>query len=56
MGDFRTKSEAMEFLQKIKSSYTSALVVKEGINFPAVDKEHNYVTDTVTVYRPVANL
>ena len=30
--------------------------VKEGINFPAVNKEHNYVTDTVTVYRPVANL
>ena len=56
VGDFRTKSEAMEFLQKIKSSYTSALVVKEGINFPAVNKEHNYVTDTVTVYRPVANL
>lgn len=55
-GDFRTKSEAMEFLQKIKSSYPSALVVKENIKFPAVDKEHNYVVDTVMVARPAANL
>ena len=31
-GDFRTKSEAMEFLQKIKAAYPSALVVKESIN------------------------
>ena len=55
-GDFRTKSEAMEFLQKIKSSYPSALVVKENIKFPAVDKEHNYVVDTIMVARPAANL
>lgn len=55
-GDFRTKSEAMEFLQKIKSSYPSAIVVKENIKFPAVDKEHNYVVDTVMVARPAANL
>lgn len=55
-GDFRTKSEAVEFLQKIKPSYPSALVVKESIGFPAVDKEHNYIVDTVTVYRPSATL
>lgn len=51
VGDFRTKSEALEFLQKIKGTYPSALVVKENINFPAVDKSHNYVVDTVTVIR-----
>lgn len=48
-GDFRTKSEAMEFLQKIKYTYPSALVVKETINYPAVDKEHNYIIDTISV-------
>ena len=31
-------------------------VVKENIKFPAVDKEHNYVVDTVMVARPAANL
>ena len=55
-GDFRTKSEAVEFLQRIKPSYPSALVVKESIGFPAVDKEHNYIIDTVTVFRPAVNL
>lgn len=55
-GDFRTKSEAMEFLQKIKAAYPSALVVKESINFPAADKEHNYIVDTVTVSRPAVTL
>lgn len=55
-GDFRTKSEAVEFLQKIKPAYPSALVVKESIGFPAADKEHNYIVDTVTVYRPSATL
>ncbi len=51
VGDFRTKSEALEFLQQVKSTYPSAIVVKENINFPAVDKAHNYVVDTVTVIR-----
>lgn len=50
-GDFRTKSEAMEFMQKIRSRYPSALVVKETIQYPAVDKEHNYVVDTILVAR-----
>ncbi len=51
VGDFRTKSEALEFLQKVKPTYPSAIVVKENINYPAVDKAHNYVVDTVTVIR-----
>lgn len=55
-GDFRTKSEAMEFLQKIKYAYPSALVVKEHINYPAADKEHNYVVDTISVVRPSINI
>ncbi len=55
-GNFRTKSEAMEFLQRIKPTYPSAIVVKENIGFPAADKEHNYVVDTVTVSRPAVTL
>ncbi len=52
VGDFRTKSEAMEFLQKVKGSFPGAFIVKENINFPAADKNHTYVVDTVTVFRP----
>lgn len=50
-GDFRTKSEALEFLQKVKGTYPASLVVKEDINFPAADKEHNYTVDTIRVAR-----
>lgn len=48
-GDFRTRSEAMEFLQKIKSDYPGAFVVKENISFPAADRRHTYDVDTVKV-------
>lgn len=52
VGDFRTKSEAMELLQRIKRDFPTAFVVKENINYPVVDKEHSYVVDTVKVFRP----
>ena len=52
VGDFRTKSEAMELLERIKNEFPSAFVVKENINFPVVDKNAAYVTDTVKVLRP----
>ena len=48
-GDFRTRSEAMEFLQGIKGEYPGAFVVKENISFPAADRKHTYETDTVKV-------
>ena len=54
VGDFRTKSEAMELLERIKTEFPSAFVVKENINFPVVDKNAAYVTDTVKVLRPLA--
>ena len=54
VGDFRTKSEAMELLEHIKPEFPSAFVVKENITFPVVDKDNAYVTDTVKVYRPVS--
>ncbi|MBO4761151.1 MAG: SPOR domain-containing protein [Bacteroidales bacterium] len=52
VGDFRTKSEALELLQSIKRDFPTAFVVKENINYPVVDKSHSYVVDTVKVFRP----
>lgn len=36
VGDFRTKSEAMQLMQSIKGSFPSAFIVKETINYPPV--------------------
>ncbi|MGN0189441.1 MAG: SPOR domain-containing protein [Candidatus Cryptobacteroides sp.] len=49
VGDFRTKSEAMQLLVRIKDEYPSAFIVKENINFPVVDKSRPVVADTVKV-------
>ena len=54
VGDFRTKSEAMELLSRIKSVFPSAFVVKENISYPVVDKSNAYVIDTVKVLRPIS--
>lgn len=54
VGDFRTKSEAMELLERIKGEFPSAFVVRENISFPVVDKNDAFVTDTVKVLRPVS--
>lgn len=51
VGDFRTRSEAVELLENIKGSFPSAFVVKENINYPSADRAHSYVADTVKVYR-----
>ena len=57
VGDFRTRSEAVKLLERIKGAFPSAFVVKENIEFPVVDKDNAYVTDTVKVLRPkVSNL
>ncbi len=53
VGDFRTKSEAMELLSRIKREFPSAFVVKENIEFPVVDKANAYVIDTIKVLRPI---
>ena len=53
VGDFRTKSEAMELLSRIKRDFPSAFVVKENIEFPVVDKDNAYIVDTVKVLRPI---
>lgn len=53
VGDFRTKSEAMEALARIKPEFPTAFVVKESIEYPVVDKGNVYVVDTVQVLRPI---
>ena len=53
VGDFRTKSEAMSYLERIRKDFPSAFVVKENISFPVVDTEHAFVVDTVKVLRPI---
>lgn len=53
VGDFRTKSEAMELLERIKYEFPSSFVVKETIAFPVVDKSAAYVTDTIKVLKPL---
>jgi hypothetical protein len=52
VGDFRTKSEAMELLSRIRSEFPSAFVVKESIEYPVVDKDNAVIADTVKVLRP----
>ena len=52
VGDFRTKSEAMELLGRIKHKFPGSFVVKENIEYPIVDKDNTYIVDTVQVLRP----
>lgn len=51
VGDFRSRSEAMQLLQEIVDEFPTAFVVKENINYPVVDKEHSFVTDTLHIIR-----
>ncbi len=55
VGDFRTKSEAMSLLARIKGEFPSAFVVKENIEYPVVDTEHAVYADTIKVLRPIVN-
>ena len=56
VGDFRTKSEAMELLNRIQRDFPTAFVVKENINYPVIDINNSYIVDTVKVMRPVSSL
>ncbi len=52
VGDFRTRSEALRLLNAIKYEFPSSFVVREKINYPAADRKHSVVADTVLVLRP----
>ena len=51
VGDFRTRSEALAFLQKLRGSYPSAFVLKGTIEYPPADPERPFISDTVSVLR-----
>ncbi len=53
VGDFRTRSEAMSLLVKLRNEFPRALLVREKINWPAADANFTYTVDTVKVLRPV---
>ena len=53
VGDFRTKSEAMQLLEQIKWEFPAAFIVKENINYPVVDRNNAVRVDTLKVLRPV---
>lgn len=54
VGDFRTKSEAMSFLQDIIEVFPKAFIVKEHIEYPVVDRDSLGRTDTVKILRRLA--
>lgn len=56
VGDFRTKSEAMALLERIRHEFPSAFVVKENIAFPVIDTDNAFVVDTVKVLRPISSM
>ncbi len=53
VGDYRTRSEAMQLLHKLKDAFPAAFIVRESISYPAIDKEHAMVLGTVQVLRPI---
>ena len=52
VGDFRTKSEAMAMLTRIRQAFPSAFVVRESVNYPVVDRDNPYITDTLKILVP----
>ncbi|MGN1211787.1 MAG: SPOR domain-containing protein [Candidatus Cryptobacteroides sp.] len=56
VGDFRTRSEAMQLLQRLKPSFPAAFIVKETINYPVVDRSRPSIADTIKVLRPIESL
>lgn len=56
VGDFRTKSEAMQMLMSIREEFPTAFIVKEKINYPVADRQNPVVTDTIQILRPVETI
>ena len=55
VGDFRTRSEAVELMKRIQYNFPSAFIVRENIEYPVVDKTHSYTIDTLKVIRKIAD-
>ena len=53
VGDYRTKSEALEALASIKAQFPAAFIVKERFKYPAMDNVSAYRVDTLRILKPV---
>jgi hypothetical protein len=52
VGDFRSRSEAMELLNQIKDEFPSAFIVKENIHYPVITIHNRpFVADTLHILR-----
>lgn len=51
VGNFRNRSDAFAFLQRIKGSYPGAFVMKSDIDYPPIDAQKPFVQDTLIVVR-----
>ena len=50
VGDFRSKSEAMQLLRRIRNEFPAAFIVKEkSISYPAIDRNRAMIADTVRI-------
>lgn len=47
VGDFRTKSEALSLLSRVKGQYPAAFIVRERINYPPLEKENEVIIETI---------
>ena len=47
VGDFRTRSEAMQLLQQVKGTFPTAFIVRETIGYPVVDRFHSYTVEKI---------
>jgi uncharacterized protein YxeA len=45
VGDFRTRLDAIRFLNRVSSTYLSAIIVVDKINFPPLDKDLDEITE-----------
>lgn len=44
VGNFRTRLDAIRFLNRVSSTYLSAIIVVDKINFPPLDKDLDEIT------------
>lgn len=47
VGDFRTRSEAMQLLQRVKGAFPTAFIVRETIGYPVVDRFNSYTVERI---------
>lgn len=51
VGDFRTKSEALQLLGMLQAEYPTAFLVKETVNYPWLGPRESYRTEDETIVR-----